>query len=119
VRRPAHWVDRGHRLEQRPVFEPAGARTTRIGKRPIFGIFFNFVPWLEWGFGSMIVRVTALGHSPLSKEDDYRQNAAETMRMAQRASSISDKGRLLKLVEAWLDLADRAHKAARRTNLRP
>ncbi len=67
----------------------------------------------------MVVRVEALGRSPVSKEDDYRQNAAETMQIAQRASSISDKGRLLKLVEAWLDLADRAHKAARRSNLRP
>ncbi len=66
----------------------------------------------------MFVRVDALGQAPLSKEDDYRQNAAETMQMVQRASSISDKGRLLKLVEAWLDLADRAHKTARRTNLR-
>jgi len=51
----------------------------------------------------------------MTKEDDYRSNAAETMQLAQRASS-SDKGRLLKLAEAWLDLADRARKAAR--NLR-
>jgi hypothetical protein len=54
--------------------------------------------------------------NPMTREDDYRQNAADTMQLAQRASSSSDKGRLLKLAEAWLDLADRAHGAAR--NLR-
>jgi hypothetical protein len=54
--------------------------------------------------------------NPMTREDDYRQNAADTMQLAQRASSSSDKGRLLKLAEAWLDLADRAHGAAQ--NLR-
>jgi hypothetical protein len=54
--------------------------------------------------------------NPMTREDDYRRNAADTIQLAQRASSSSDKGRLLKLAEAWLDLADRAHKAAR--NLR-
>jgi hypothetical protein len=52
----------------------------------------------------------------MTKEDHYRRNAAETIQMAQRASSISDKGRLLRLAEAWLNLADRVHSAAR--NLR-
>jgi hypothetical protein len=52
----------------------------------------------------------------MTKEDDYRRNAAETIQLAQRVSSDSDKGRLLRLAEAWLELADRAHKAAR--NLR-
>jgi hypothetical protein len=33
------------------------------------------------------------------------------VQLAQRASSTADKGHLLWLAEAWLDLADRAHKA--------
>jgi len=50
----------------------------------------------------------------MTKENDYRRNAAETMRLAQRASSTADKSRLLKLAERWLDLADRARLIARR-----
>jgi hypothetical protein len=46
----------------------------------------------------------------VAKVDDYRKNAAETVQLAQRAATISDKGRLLKLAEAWLDLADRARR---------
>jgi hypothetical protein len=49
----------------------------------------------------------------MTKEDDYRRNAADTIQLAHRASSSWDKGRLLKLAEAWLDLADRAHRATR------
>jgi hypothetical protein len=49
----------------------------------------------------------------MNKADDYRRNAADTMQLAQRASSSEDKGRLLKLAEAWLDLADRAHGTAK------
>jgi hypothetical protein len=51
----------------------------------------------------------------MNKADDYRRNAADTMQLAQRASSSEDKGRLLKLAEAWLDLADRAHATAKRS----
>jgi hypothetical protein len=48
----------------------------------------------------------------MSKEEEYRKNAAETVRMASRAATTVDKGRLLAMAEAWLDLADRAHRAA-------
>jgi hypothetical protein len=50
----------------------------------------------------------------MNKEDDYRRNAADTVQLAHRASSCEDKGRLLKLAEAWLDLADRARGTAKR-----
>jgi hypothetical protein len=50
----------------------------------------------------------------MSKEDDYRRNAADTMQLAHRASSNEDKGRLVRLAEAWLDLADRARRTAKR-----
>ena len=50
----------------------------------------------------------------MTKETDYRKNAAETIQLAQNATSTADKGRLLKLAEAWLDLADRARHMTRR-----
>jgi hypothetical protein len=53
-----------------------------------------------------------MGDSTLSKEDEYRRHAAETMELASRASSTKDKGRLLAITEAWLDLADRAQRVA-------
>jgi hypothetical protein len=37
------------------------------------------------------------------------RSAAERMYLAHRAGSTADKARLLKLAEAWLDLAERAH----------
>jgi hypothetical protein len=50
----------------------------------------------------------------MSKENDYRRNAADTMQLAQRASPNVDKVRLLRLAEAWLNLADRTCSTARR-----
>jgi len=50
----------------------------------------------------------------MGKEDEYRRHAADSLELAQRANSNSDKTRLLAMADAWLDLADRAHKAARR-----
>ena len=50
----------------------------------------------------------------MTKADDYRRNAAETMQLARRAASTEDKGRLLKLAERWMDLADRARQATHR-----
>jgi len=58
-------------------------------------------------------RVCVDGDGPMAKEDDYRRYAAETIDLASRANSTSDKGRLLAMAEAWLDLADRAHRLAR------
>ena len=48
----------------------------------------------------------------MSIADDYRRHAADTLDLAQRASSTADKTRLLVMADAWLDLADRAHKLA-------
>ncbi len=59
----------------------------------------------------------------MAKENEYRKNAAETMHLVQRVSSTEDKSRLLKLAEAWLDLADRArkigHRVTRPSDLHP
>jgi hypothetical protein len=48
------------------------------------------------------------------KENEYRKHAAQTVDLAHRAATTADKGRLLALAEAWLDLADRAHRVAAR-----
>jgi hypothetical protein len=50
----------------------------------------------------------------VSKEAEYRRHAATTLALAQRAKSNADRVRLLGMADAWLELADRAHKAARR-----
>jgi len=49
----------------------------------------------------------------MSKEDNYRRNAAETLELAARAGSSLAKARLLSLAEKWLDLAERAQAVAR------
>ena len=48
---------------------------------------------------------------PMTKESDHRQNAVETVELANKASSTEDKARLLALAEKWLDLADRVHRS--------
>ena len=50
----------------------------------------------------------------MSKEDEYRRNAGDTVDLARRAASTADKSRLLALAESWLNLADRAHRATTR-----
>jgi hypothetical protein len=42
----------------------------------------------------------------VSREEEYREHAAELVRLAQRASSSTDKVRLLAMAEAWLKLVD-------------
>ena len=54
----------------------------------------------------------------MSKEDDYKLNAAQTVDLANRAATSSDKSYLLDLAEKWLDLADRAHEVKRRNERR-
>jgi hypothetical protein len=55
----------------------------------------------------------------MTKEDDYRRNAAKTVELASRAGSSTDKGHLLSLAEKWLDLADRAHRITKRLGAKP
>jgi hypothetical protein len=51
----------------------------------------------------------------MSRQDDYRDNAFNSLRLAERAEAASDKLRLLTLAEAWMNLADRAEDSARRS----
>ena len=54
----------------------------------------------------------------MAKEDDYRRHAAELVRLAKGASTPADKGRLLSLADAWLDLVDGLAKRYRRRLVR-
>jgi hypothetical protein len=46
----------------------------------------------------------------MSKTDEYTANALASLELADQVSSAIAKRRLLRLAEAWLDLADRARK---------
>jgi hypothetical protein len=46
----------------------------------------------------------------MTKEDEYRRNAAQSLELAKRSSSTASKDYFLRLAEAWLDLADRARR---------
>jgi hypothetical protein len=48
----------------------------------------------------------------VGKEDEYRANAAAMVKMAAKLPTAADKGRLLRMAEEWLDLADRSQKRA-------
>ena len=50
----------------------------------------------------------------MTDRDTYRQHAAELVKLAQSASAPADKGRLLSLAEAWLDLVDGSKALASR-----
>jgi hypothetical protein len=47
---------------------------------------------------------------PTSKEVDYLRHAVEATRLAQHATSWTDKTRLVKLATAWVDLAKKARE---------
>jgi len=44
------------------------------------------------------------------KEYEYRSNAIISVELARRAASPAEKAHLLKLAEAWLDLANQTHR---------
>jgi hypothetical protein len=50
----------------------------------------------------------------MAKEDEYRKHAASLLDLAARAASNQDKGRLLLISEAWLNLADKVSRLAGR-----
>jgi PAS fold len=50
-----------------------------------------------------------------TKGGDYRHNAVELMRLAERAHSPAEKTRLVTLAEGWVELAEKAHEDNRRT----
>ena len=54
----------------------------------------------------------------MTENEEYRQHAADLVRLAQGASAPADKGRLLALAEAWLDLVDGSKALANRCRRR-
>ena len=53
------------------------------------------------------------GDDPMAKKDHYRKYAVYMLDLASRASSDTDKLRLLVMAEAWLDMAVCTHRVAR------
>jgi hypothetical protein len=56
--------------------------------------------------------------NPVTKEDDYRRFAAHTLELAGRTSNLKDKGHLLAMAEAWLNLADKIARLVRGPKVR-
>jgi hypothetical protein len=50
----------------------------------------------------------------MSKEVEYRKNAALLLDLAKRASNSHDRTRLLAISQAWLKLADKLSRLAQR-----
>jgi hypothetical protein len=46
----------------------------------------------------------------IRKENEYRRNAIASLELARRATSPAGKAHLLKLAEAWLDLANLTYR---------
>jgi hypothetical protein len=51
----------------------------------------------------------------MTKEEEYVANALESLELAERLASSGDRRRMLKLAEAWVELATGAHDRARET----
>ncbi|HYQ06980.1 MAG TPA: hypothetical protein VER26_08365 [Xanthobacteraceae bacterium] len=51
-------------------------------------------------------------NNTLGKEDEYRQHAAALLELAARTANNTDKGRLLLISEAWLNLAEKIARLA-------
>ena len=41
----------------------------------------------------------------MTKQEEYVENAVESLELAERLASSSDRRRMLKLAEAWVELA--------------
>ena len=48
----------------------------------------------------------------MSKQDDYLDNAAQTLNLANHVSKVAQRFHLLDLAEKWVELADRSHRQA-------
>jgi hypothetical protein len=94
----------------------AGGRTAHLGALLPGAGFPGRKGCMEL-FLPISVTVAPIG-DVMSKEAEYRQNAADSVELAQRATSSADKGRLLALAERWLDLGDRAQKTLRSVPLK-
>ena len=48
----------------------------------------------------------------MNKQDEYRQEAALSLKLAEAASNPSDRMRMLLMAEAWFKLAERSAQSA-------
>jgi hypothetical protein len=60
--------------------------------------------------GAQIGELNPMRLNSIYLEDEYRTCAAEAIKLASKQADRTYKGRLLRIAEAWLDLADRAAK---------
>lgn len=74
--------------------------------------------WLGFFRDRSAIEVSISVASTMTKADDYRKNAAQSIELTSRAENRADKGHLLALAEKWLDLADRAHRLTKRFGIR-
>jgi len=49
----------------------------------------------------------------MSKQDDYLDNAAQTLNLANHVSKLAKRFHLLDLAEKWLELADRSQRQSK------
>ena len=49
-------------------------------------------------------------------EEEYRQHAAELSRIAEQTDDLTERARLLRMADAWLQLAERMKNLSRRTD---
>jgi hypothetical protein len=68
---------------------------------------------LPSGVHDLLKRLDQRDGPSASKESDYRGKAAETMQLAQHASSSAAKARLVNLAAAWIALAEKMRKTRR------
>jgi hypothetical protein len=45
----------------------------------------------------------------MTKQEEYVEDAVESLELAERLASSSDRRRMLKLAEAWVELANGTH----------
>jgi hypothetical protein len=84
---------------------PFGLRRIGEGLRRLCGIPRK-LPFRLYDLIAQLRRAT--------KGDDYRDNAAELMRLAEHARSPEEKTHLVTLAEGWVELAEKADKDNRR-----
>jgi len=63
--------------------------------------------------GSCGAELLRRGDNPMSKRDDYLDNAAQTLNLANHVSKLAKRFHLLDLVEKWLELADRSNRQSK------
>jgi hypothetical protein len=87
----------------RPIYRKLGIPNAPV-ERDDHCLIYRFIGGLE---------LKCLGElNPMSKQDDYLDNAAQTLNLANHVSRLAQRFLLLDLAEKWVELADRSHRQA-------